>query len=96
MPGMKVRARLKPIDHLPEWYKCCPAMIAKLIETSPNILLVVIGSDFVAGARCPFCGFFKSNVRCLEVSGPTNAHGLAIEAYDLEEGLVEEGMAVPA
>jgi len=82
---LTVRARLKPADHLPEWFICCEAVWREVVKQKDKILLVLPEMTFLAEVQCAGCGSVRDNVQMVRTTNPRMA--VAFEAYDLDEGV---------
>jgi hypothetical protein len=81
---MIFRARLKPIDQIPEWAKCCQTMLDRA-ATHANEVIEVNSGVYLQDAKCEFCHRVIENLRCLRrVDRPDFA--IVLDCYDLDEG----------
>jgi hypothetical protein len=83
-----VRARIKAVEFLPEWARCCP----EAIEHDQRI-----GETFADLSRqgtrrgvCRFCGAVRGFHKTVWTQDERNAGVVAIDLLDLDEGIYSE------
>lgn len=81
------RAKLIPVDGLPEWAVCCSTMreTHSRLDALEEVLIVDLQSRFVApSVQCPHCG--REAFGKIYVESPTAGMSICLELYDIDEG----------
>ena len=92
---MKVRARVKAPEYLPEWAKCCPELIAQISRFKDVVAVVDLGSIYLARVYCGFCGARPDPATRQCIIAPGIGQGCpAFELLDLDEGPMDSGAAL--
>jgi hypothetical protein len=86
----KVRARLKAIEEIPDWAKCCEEHVHAFEAVKDQVLTMLVGSEFVGKSECVHCGRITENLvfAYVEESSPEfKKLAIALCSYDIDEGL---------
>lgn len=84
---MKVRARVKAPEHLPEWAKCCEAPLTKVAEQM-EYFIVDLSQTRSGEARCTACGAPLGHITQVIGYFPL-AEWIVLDILDLDEGPLE-------
>lgn len=83
-----VRARLKPLDEIPDEFFCCERIRQRFMDTRDDVLEAIPDALFVAEIECPFCHRILDEVKYVRVrrSGNSRATCIAVACYEFDEG----------
>jgi hypothetical protein len=82
---MKIRARLKTLEELPDWMFCCPRMEQDLVSNQGKVL--VVNSYPTTPLPLTFCSYCNQQHKL--TVGKWSEDGrmvIPVEVYDLDEG----------
>lgn len=85
-----IRAKLKPLEEIPEIMRCCPGALRsyaqwkeEIINISPKVL--------VGKVRCNECGrVSETRYRRAEETRGYGAYAIPVDCYDFDEGIESE------
>lgn len=91
---MKVRARPKPVEQMPEWSKCCDELISHHLDTG-EITVDVSDTHIPKARNCRFChAVIDIAGRAARIhDGKYAGMMYPLQLLDLDEGPIQEGAA---
>jgi hypothetical protein len=84
-----VRARLKPLDQIPEEFLCCEPHKERLAKYLDRVLEALPDQSFDADIACPFCGRALKAVKCMSIRRIDAGCWIPIACYEFDEGVCQ-------
>ena len=82
-----MRARLKPIEEIPDWVLCCGRRRAAIEAESRAVIVEVDPRWFLVRTKCPYCGLIVPDVRAMQIRESLGAGAMiAVDCYEFDEG----------